>query len=98
MTSGGVRVTELADSDWQAHYFAAFPRVANWIADPVSTLSDQIPSIPCIDIDAVAHADPISPVTVGERLVALIPNARLCIFQVQITTLLKRSSKLSLPT
>lgn len=35
VTSGGVPVADLGRSDWRSDYFAAYPRAARWIADPV---------------------------------------------------------------
>jgi pimeloyl-ACP methyl ester carboxylesterase len=78
-TSGGVPVADLGGSDWRPEYFDAFPQAAKWIADPVSDLSDQISSVEAPTLLLWGDADPISPVAVGERLSALLPNARLCI-------------------
>jgi pimeloyl-ACP methyl ester carboxylesterase len=80
VTSGGVPVIDLGGSDWRSNYSAAFPRAASWIADPVADLSDQIPSIEVPTLLLWGDADPISPVAVGKRLLALLPNARLCVF------------------
>lgn len=80
VTSGGVPVTDLGGSDWRSNYFTAFPQAAKWIANPVSDLSGQIPYIEAPTLLLWGDADPISPVAVGERLLALLPNARLCIF------------------
>ena len=80
VTSGGVPVADLGGSDWRSDYFAAFPQAAVWIADPVSDLSDQIPTIEAPTLLLWGDADPISPIAVGERLSALLPNARLHVF------------------
>lgn len=80
VTSGGVPVTDLGGSDWRSDYFAAFPQAATWIADPVSDLSDQIPAIEAPTLLLWGGADPISPIAVGERLAALLPNASLRVF------------------
>jgi pimeloyl-ACP methyl ester carboxylesterase len=80
VTSGGVPVMDLGGSDWRSNYSVAFPRAARWIADPVTDLSDQIPSIEIPTLLLWGDADPISPVAVGKRLLALLPNARLCVF------------------
>lgn len=79
-TSGGVPVADLGGSDWRPDYFAAFPGAASWIADPVSDLSDEIPAIEAPTLLLWGDADPISPVAVGQRLSALLPSSRLCIF------------------
>jgi len=80
VTSGGVPVADLGGANWRSDYFAAFPQAATWIADPVSDLSDQIPSIEAPTLLLWGDADPISPVAVGERLSALLPNASLHVF------------------
>jgi pimeloyl-ACP methyl ester carboxylesterase len=80
VTSGGVPVADLGGSDWRPDYFAAYPRAAKWIADPVGDLSRQIPSIEAPSLLLWGDADPISPVAVGKRLSAILPNARLCVF------------------
>lgn len=80
VTSGGVPVADLGGSDWRSDYFTAFPQAATWIADPVSDLSDQIPAIEAPTLLLWGDADPISPVAVGERLSALLPNASLHVF------------------
>lgn len=80
VTSGGVPVTDLGGSDWRPDYFAAFPRAARWIADPVTDLSRRIPDIDAPTLLLWGDMDPISPVAVGERLSSLLPNARLCVF------------------
>lgn len=80
VTSGGVPVADLGGSDWRTDYFAAFPRTAKWIADPMADLSSQIPSIEAPTLLLWGDADPISPMAVGHRLLALLPDARLCVF------------------
>ena len=80
VTSGGVPVADLGGVDWRSNYSTAFPMAAKWIADPVSDLSSQIPSIQSPTLLLWGDADPISPVAVGKRLSDLLPNARLCIF------------------
>lgn len=77
VTSGGLPVTKLGGADWRADYAAAFPGAARWIADPVPDLSDHLPGITAPTLLLWGDADPISPVAVGERLRALLPQARL---------------------
>ncbi|MEK4032009.1 alpha/beta hydrolase [Methylocystis sp. IM3] len=80
VTSGGVPVANLGGSDWRPDYFAAYPRAAKWIADSGDDFSSQIPSIEVPTLLLWGDADSISPVAVGKRLAALLPNARLCVF------------------
>jgi pimeloyl-ACP methyl ester carboxylesterase len=79
VTSGGAPVADLGGSDWRREYFTAYPRAASWIADPSEDLSDEIPSIVAPTLLLWGDNDPISPVAVGERLLALLPHAQLCI-------------------
>lgn len=80
VTSGGVPVVDLGGSDWRADYFSAFPQAARWIADPVPDLSGQISSISAPTLLLWGDEDLISPVAVGERLLALLPHAHLQVF------------------
>lgn len=77
VTSGGLPVADLGGADWRAEYFSTFPGAARWIADPVPDLSDHLPAIAAPTLLLWGDADPISPVAVGERLLALLPRARL---------------------
>ncbi len=79
-TSGGVPIADLGGEDWRPDYFVDFPQAATWIADPVDDLSDRIPAIAAPTLLLWGDADPISPVAVGARLSALLPDARLHVF------------------
>jgi len=77
VTSAGVPMGELGARDWRESYRASFPQAAEWIADPTQDLSASLPGVkvPCLLL--WGDADPISPVAVGERLLGLLPDARL---------------------
>lgn len=77
VTSAGVPVADLGGSDWRPDYYRAFPNAAQWIAEPVADLSRQISSIEAPTLLLWGDSDSISPVAVGERLRALLPNANL---------------------
>lgn len=77
VTSGGIPVADLGGSNWRSEYFSAYPRAASWIADPTEDLSERIPTIEAPTLLLWGDNDPISPVAVGERLLSLLPNARL---------------------
>lgn len=79
VTSGGVPVADLGGADWRADYGAAYPRAAAWVSAPTEDLSERIPSIETPTLLLWGDRDPISPVSVGERLRRLLPNARLCV-------------------
>lgn len=76
-TSGGVPEVGQDGSEWWPAYFEIFPRAARWIADPVPDLSAQIPAITAPTLLLWGDADRISPSSVGTRLAALLPQARL---------------------
>jgi pimeloyl-ACP methyl ester carboxylesterase/N-acetylglutamate synthase-like GNAT family acetyltransferase len=76
-TSGGVDVADLARFDWRANYRREYPRAARWITETRLDLTAEIPRIACPTLLLWGDADPISPVAVGERLAALLPDARL---------------------
>lgn len=76
-TSGGVDVADLTAFDWRAGYRAEYPNAAAWITETRIDLTARIPTIACPTLLIWGDADPISPVAVGERLAALLPDARL---------------------
>lgn len=76
-TSAGVPVSDLGGCDWRPEYFAAYPQAARWIGSAGKDLSERIPAITAPALLIWGDSDPISPVAVGERLYALLPNASL---------------------
>jgi pimeloyl-ACP methyl ester carboxylesterase len=76
-TSGGVPVAALGGADWQADYYREYPRAARWIGSVREDLSAALGAIIAPTLLLWGDSDPISPVAVGERLLALLPNARL---------------------
>jgi pimeloyl-ACP methyl ester carboxylesterase/N-acetylglutamate synthase-like GNAT family acetyltransferase len=76
-TSGGVDVADLTRFDWRANYRREYPDAAPWITETRIDLTADIPHIDCPTLLLWGDCDPISPVAVGERLLALMPNARL---------------------
>lgn len=77
VTSAGVPVRDLGGADWQADYRPKFPEAAAWVREVQVDLSAQIPGICAPTLLLWGDSDPISPVTVGERLLCLLPDARL---------------------
>ncbi len=76
-TSAGVPMADLGGADWRPDYRRAYPRAAEWIAGHEEDLSAELPKIIAPTLLIWGDADPISPPAVGERLAALLPNARL---------------------
>lgn len=76
-TSGGVDAADLTRFDWRANYRREYPRAAAWITDTKVDLTARVPDIDNPTLLLWGDADPISPVAVGQRLLALLPDARL---------------------
>ncbi len=76
-TSGGIDVAGLGGANWRAEYQRSYPRAAAWITTEQPDHASDIPRITAPTLLIWGDADPISPVAVGERLLALLPNARL---------------------
>ena len=77
VTSAGVPVADLGGSNWRTDYYRAYPHAASWIADTGEDLSARIVSIEASTLLLWGDNDPISPITVGQRLFSLLPNAHL---------------------
>lgn len=76
-TSGGIPVADLGASDWRAGYRRQFPRAASWITEVRADLSARLPTIGAPTLLLWGDADPVSPPAVGQRLLGLLPEARL---------------------
>jgi pimeloyl-ACP methyl ester carboxylesterase len=79
VTSGGVDAAARAGAlhDWRETYQRNFPLAAAWIRADDTDLTRQLAGIACPVLLLFGDADPIAPPLVGERLAALLPNARL---------------------
>jgi len=80
-TSGGMNVEELGGADWREDYRREFPDAAPWITEVREDLTGQIPTIEAPALLLWGDADTVSPVAVGRRLAALLPNAALHVIQ-----------------
>jgi pimeloyl-ACP methyl ester carboxylesterase len=76
-TSGGLDVAGLGGTDWRPAYRASYPHAAPWITEVRADHTPDIPRITTRTLLLWGDADPISPPAVGERLLALLPNARM---------------------
>jgi pimeloyl-ACP methyl ester carboxylesterase len=74
-TSAGVPMH--GASDWRAAYRTNYPDAQAWITEPQPDLSALIARIEAPTLLLWGDRDPISPLSVGERLKSLLPNARL---------------------
>ena len=77
VTSGGVDMEAFAAADWRESYRRSHPQAAAWITEVRADLSAQLPGVSQPTLLLWGDADPISPVSVGERLRDLLPDARL---------------------
>ena len=76
VTSGGVRTDDLDVIDWQTPFLEAYPQVPRWVGTPLD-LATQIATLTMPVLLLWGGADPISPLSIGERLLSLLPSARL---------------------
>lgn len=77
VTSAGIAVDDLGGSDWRADYYRIYPQAARWIGNTHADLSPQLTTLVAPTLLLWGDTDPISPLAVGERLQALMPNASL---------------------
>ena len=81
VTSGGVDMTALGAHDWRRDFAAANPNLPDWFLTFKSDLSPALPEVKQPTLLIWGDADPLSPVAVGERLLTLLPNARMHVVQ-----------------
>jgi pimeloyl-ACP methyl ester carboxylesterase len=77
VTSGGIDVAGLGAQDWRASFHVANPTVPRWFADYACDLSEEMRNIRMPVLLLWGDADPISPLAVGQRLAALLPQSEL---------------------
>lgn len=75
--ASGVAVAELGGADWRPDYRHQFPEASRWITEADEDLSHPLSGIRAPALLLAGDRDVISPVAVGERLQALLPNAQL---------------------
>jgi pimeloyl-ACP methyl ester carboxylesterase len=76
-TSAGVPVKDLGGTDWRLDYYQAYPHAATWVGEVHEDLSDELCALTIPTLLLWGDCDPISPLSVGEHLLSLLPNARL---------------------
>lgn len=77
VTSGGLDFESFAAQDWRPLIHAANPSFPRWFSDYDEDLTPQFHKIQAPTLLLWGDADPISPVSVGQRLAALLPHAKL---------------------
>jgi pimeloyl-ACP methyl ester carboxylesterase len=76
-TSGGFDIAEHHAEDWREDYARTYPGAAGWITEPVADQRQLLTGIFAPSLLLWGDRDPLSPVTVGQSLARLLPNARL---------------------
>jgi pimeloyl-ACP methyl ester carboxylesterase len=79
VTSGGLDVSLLGAQNWRPAYLAEYPHVPRWFADEHEDLTHRFRELMMPVLLLWGDADPISPVSVGQRLEALLPRAELIV-------------------
>ena len=79
VTSGGLDLAALGAVNWRPQFRRDNPALPRWFEDDWSDLTDRLPQISVPVLLLWGDSDPISPVPVGERLAALLPNAKLVV-------------------
>ncbi len=76
-TSGGLDVRALGALDWRDAYRRHYPQAESWITTAQLDLTPEFEQIAAPTLLIWGDADPISPLTVGQRLQTLLPRATL---------------------
>ena len=76
-TSGGVDMSSHGSAEWREDYRREYPQAAEWIWRERVDYTDAIPAVRKPTLLIWGDSDPISPVSVGERLNELLPDSRL---------------------
>lgn len=80
-TSAGVDMASLGATDWVPDYRQAHEAAPDWFCQFKGDLSADLPRLRLPTLLVWGDADPISPVAVGKRLAALLPQAHLEVIQ-----------------
>jgi pimeloyl-ACP methyl ester carboxylesterase len=76
-TSGGIDVAGLGAADWRQDYRTEHPHAAPWVWQEQLDHSDAITGVSAPTLLLWGDADPISPVSIGQRLAELLPSSAL---------------------
>jgi pimeloyl-ACP methyl ester carboxylesterase len=80
-TSGGVPVEDFGAAEWRIKYREQFPTALPWITEIREDLTASLSTLGAPTLLLCGDKDSISPVSVGERLLELLPNASLRIIK-----------------
>ena len=76
-TSGGIDVARFGAADWRQEYRTDYPRAAAWVWREQPDYGDAITAVTAPTLLLWGGADPLSPVSVGQRLAELLPRSAL---------------------
>jgi pimeloyl-ACP methyl ester carboxylesterase len=76
-TSGGLDVGSLGGADWREAYTRSFTDAPSWITSERPDHTAELATVGAPTLLLWGDADPISPVSVGRALAALLPRATL---------------------
>nr|WP_240931616.1 alpha/beta fold hydrolase [Azotobacter chroococcum] len=79
-TSGGVDMESLGAQDWRPMFVEANLFVPQWFIDYREDLTPRLAELRTPTLLLWGDDDPVSPVSVGQRLAALLPRAELHVF------------------
>jgi pimeloyl-ACP methyl ester carboxylesterase len=79
VTSGGIDLSGLGVIDWRPEFQRNHPDSPRWFIDTRVDLTNELPRVHMPTLLLWGDADPLSPVSVGRRLNALLPNSELVV-------------------
>lgn len=79
VTSGGIDLTGLGVIDWRPEFQQNNPDSPRWFIDARTDLTHELQRVHIPTLLLWGDADPLSPVSVGRRLNALLPNSELVV-------------------
>ena len=77
VTSGGINTRALGAQAWEGAFLEANPTFPKWFVSFETDLTGELREITQPVLLLWGDADPISPVAVGQKLLELLPDARL---------------------
>ncbi|HDS1733756.1 alpha/beta fold hydrolase [Pseudomonas sp. BP8] len=80
VTSGGLNLPALGAMDWREAFESDNPNLPRWFLDDRTDLSARLHELQLPVLLLWGGMDPISPISVGQRLAQLIPAATLEVF------------------
>ncbi|QDZ28512.1 alpha/beta fold hydrolase [Noviherbaspirillum sp. UKPF54] len=80
VTSGGMNMRGFGAQDWRTSFHEENPSLPRWFSTYQEDLTPVLPGLRIPTLLLWGDADPISPVSVGQRLASLLPHATLHVF------------------